>query len=141
MAAKTEAKTLAFSVPAKWHQDVQCGVQRRFFSQNRFPGSGPPARPDARGCFLPRGRTLYVPILNFSSFSSACPGPSRWQHGPLLCHTPLPILCPQQACRSVRSSSSLTKMLNRTGRSIYPRGTLLITGLQPDFVPLTWLVH
>lgn len=50
------------------------------------------------GLFHPRQKTLRVILLKIHPISPACPGPSGWQHQPLIYHPLLTILCHLQIC-------------------------------------------
>ncbi|KAK4806792.1 hypothetical protein QYF61_005588 [Mycteria americana] len=95
------------------------------------------------GLFLPRGRTLPFPLLNFMRFLSAHFSSlfrSLWMaaRSSAISATPPTFVSPANLLRvhSAPSSRSLMKMLNRTGPSIDPWATPLVTGIQLDFVPL-----
>lgn len=82
--------------------------------------------------FLPRCRTLHLPLLNFMRLLLAY---FSGLYNSLLAYQPiLQALCPLQTCCKL---CPVGKVLNRIGQSINPWSTPLITGLQLDFDPLT----
>ena len=96
------------------------------------------------GLFLPRCRTLYLPLLNFIRFLCAqlsSLSRSRWMAAqPSGVSTTPPSFVSSANLLRVHSNSaskSLMKKLNKTGPSTDPWWTALVTGLQVDSAPLT----
>ena len=86
------------------------------------------------GLFLPRCRTLHLPLLNCMTF--------QWAHfsslsGSLWMAAQPSVISaiPPSFVSSAPSCSTLMKTWNRTWPSTDPWGTLLVTDLELDFVP------
>ena len=95
------------------------------------------------GLFLPRCRTLHLPLLNFIRFLCAQLSSlyrSHWMPAqPSGVPATLPsFMSPANLLRlhSVPSSRSWMKKMNKNGWTTDPQGTLLVTGLQLDSEPL-----
>lgn len=108
-----------------------------------FPSSHSQACTCAWGLFLARGRTLHFPLLNFMrsplSNSPACQSPPKgsmtiWC---ISCSSQPWIVWKLPGVLSSPSSKSLMKIFTSTGPTIDPWGSLPVTGLQLDLVPLT----